>query len=767
MAIDNTDSFSGPYLTNGVTTVFPFSFTALTASDVEVMLRAADGTESAASGFVVSIDPAGGGSVTFAAAPAAGSELFVMLEPEFTQPIAFENGSAWLAEPVNEVADRGAQRDIWLRERVGRAVSVPFGEEAQVLPPAAQRANKFQGYDALGRPISMPGTGADEGLREALADPDIGGLLLATPDGRTGKDVFNLLFQADVTLAQFTAAAQAREWAVGNAVFVPLWGGSRWTVRAEVILQNHFGGDPLQSSKVDFDDELHVQVPLAGGGTGVLECDDGSIQGFVSKEVTRLYNEQFARFARKISLETVASINCFGDSITYGQTNPALVGGDQVDTGFGDGSKHAWTQIAGPWPAALLAHCSNVFGADKVAIVNRGYSGDRVGSAYKRHRFAAGSTISFIAYGTNDTLFGSNNGVNPERLFDEDNYPDFLFAKFTPALRKFVYREVLKGSLPILCSPYVFNSLAGYDGTPQAAGKIAASFRMAIKAVADEIGAGFLDWSEIVNGRDLASMTHDGIHPSETGHNTIAAQTVAMLIGGGWRYATRLKGRTLINGLPHFSNVNAPAASGASDFPLIANSNTLGKPFTTAADGADAVLDGQYYYFAFYSEIDEIALLPVGFLTNTGTLTIAADFGAAQGKAILNTRRGAALGDLITLDATDSYTNATGVSVIINHPASAPISPIVFQGRGWHVFSVRAQTSAFVMSGIAADPDWAKIGAAVADAAAATYAAPSGGVTQDAEARAAIAQLAADNASIRTAINTLLSRQRDRADILQ
>lgn len=51
-------------------------------------------------------------------------------------------------------------------------------------------------------------------------------------------------------------------------------------------------------------------------------------------------------------------------------------------------------------------------------------------------------------------------------------------------------------------------------------------------------------------------------------------------------------------------------------------------------------------------------------------------------------------------------------------------------------------------------------GAAVADAAAATYVAPSGGTTIDAEARTAIAQIAADVASLRTSNNAHLARQR-------
>lgn len=174
MAVETTNALSGPFLPNGATVSFPFTFTAPSADEVEVMLRAADGTETMAVGYTVNLNPAGGGSVVFDVAPAAGPQLFVLLEPRFTQQVQFENGSGWLAEPVNEVADRSAARDQVLRRDIGRSLRMPLGEDPGQLPSKAQLANKFIGGDAMGEILALSGTGNDPDFREDAADPAVG-----------------------------------------------------------------------------------------------------------------------------------------------------------------------------------------------------------------------------------------------------------------------------------------------------------------------------------------------------------------------------------------------------------------------------------------------------------------------------------------------------------------------------------------------------------------------------------------------------------------
>lgn len=152
MAVSTTNGFDGPYTANGVTTSFPFTFTAPSTSEVAVLLRDADGVETLVSPSVysVTLGSVSGGSVVFSTAPATGCSILPYLNPEFTQEIAFEDGSAWRATPVNEQADRSAARDQALKRDLGRSLMVPLDETVLPIPSAALRANKALFFDALG-----------------------------------------------------------------------------------------------------------------------------------------------------------------------------------------------------------------------------------------------------------------------------------------------------------------------------------------------------------------------------------------------------------------------------------------------------------------------------------------------------------------------------------------------------------------------------------------------------------------------------------------
>lgn len=169
MAVETDNAFSGPFIPNGATTTFPFTFTAPSAAEVAVMLRNADGTESYPTDFAVNLTPGGGGSVVFAVAPAAGPQLFILLDPFFTQSIQFENGSGWLAEPVNEVADRSASRDQVLRRDLLRGVRMPLGYDGGQLPAPADLIGRFLSMDVNGDWYGASGTGADGALRYDLS----------------------------------------------------------------------------------------------------------------------------------------------------------------------------------------------------------------------------------------------------------------------------------------------------------------------------------------------------------------------------------------------------------------------------------------------------------------------------------------------------------------------------------------------------------------------------------------------------------------------
>jgi len=156
MAVATTNAFSGPFTANGVTTIFPFTFTVLSGADVTVTLRDADGVETTVSANDYSVtltgDGPSAGSVTFDVAPAIGNTVWLYLDPAFTQETEFVDGHPFLAGAVNNANDRAALRDQVLRRDVDRALLVPIGEAGVALPTAAERADKALFFDAVGDP---------------------------------------------------------------------------------------------------------------------------------------------------------------------------------------------------------------------------------------------------------------------------------------------------------------------------------------------------------------------------------------------------------------------------------------------------------------------------------------------------------------------------------------------------------------------------------------------------------------------------------------
>lgn len=160
MAVESTATTTGPLPADGSATVFDFTFKAASADEVGALAYDDDGAEVSLPGFTVTLSDSGG-SVTFDTAPATSS-LYLYSNPDFRQQIEFEQGSRWLASPVNEANDRAALRDLWLRDRVDL-----IAPDAMVSPEG--RAGKFLAWDADGNPVTSAGTGADTGLRTDLA----------------------------------------------------------------------------------------------------------------------------------------------------------------------------------------------------------------------------------------------------------------------------------------------------------------------------------------------------------------------------------------------------------------------------------------------------------------------------------------------------------------------------------------------------------------------------------------------------------------------
>lgn len=170
MPVSSENSIAGPYSPNGETTSFAFEFKAASAG--EVIAVDGDGNIISTALYSVTLDADEGGTLTFGAAPQASAYpvLYVVSEPELTQPSDFDNtGPSFNPAALTRALDRAAIRDNKLKRDIDRSVKLPFGEESVTFPAVADRANRFLSFLPNGDPLMSSGTGADAGLRPDLA----------------------------------------------------------------------------------------------------------------------------------------------------------------------------------------------------------------------------------------------------------------------------------------------------------------------------------------------------------------------------------------------------------------------------------------------------------------------------------------------------------------------------------------------------------------------------------------------------------------------
>lgn len=146
MTVEATNTQDGPFLPNGVTTSFPFTFKAITADEVAVVLYDEDGEETTPGTFDATVDPDGGGTVVFDEAPADGLALYIYSDPDYEQTAAFANQLAFLPTVLNNAFDRDVVRSLANRAMINRALLMPIGDDGFTFPGATERANANLGF---------------------------------------------------------------------------------------------------------------------------------------------------------------------------------------------------------------------------------------------------------------------------------------------------------------------------------------------------------------------------------------------------------------------------------------------------------------------------------------------------------------------------------------------------------------------------------------------------------------------------------------------
>lgn len=153
MTISSTTS-RWAYTGDGVTTAFAYTNRIFAASDLKVYLA---GVFQAAGYSLSGVDAATGGSVTFAAAPAAGVSVVLARQVPATQETDYQPNDPFPAETHERALDRLTVLVQQLETRAARALALAEADPAAMLPAlpvAAARAGRVLAFDATGTPIA-------------------------------------------------------------------------------------------------------------------------------------------------------------------------------------------------------------------------------------------------------------------------------------------------------------------------------------------------------------------------------------------------------------------------------------------------------------------------------------------------------------------------------------------------------------------------------------------------------------------------------------
>ena len=146
-------SYSG----NGTQTVFPYTFKINAEADIQVIIRASNGTETVktlTTDYSVSgVGSASGGNVTMVTAPSATETIVIRRETTQTQTVDLVENDPFTAETVEGAFDKSVAIAQELQEEVDRSIKLSRTNtmtSTEFTVDAATRANKILAFDANG-----------------------------------------------------------------------------------------------------------------------------------------------------------------------------------------------------------------------------------------------------------------------------------------------------------------------------------------------------------------------------------------------------------------------------------------------------------------------------------------------------------------------------------------------------------------------------------------------------------------------------------------
>lgn len=265
MTISSENRRAGPFVGNGVTTSFPFTFKVFATTDIVATLTViADGDESTlvlSTDYTVSLNADQnanpGGTVEYnpLGTPMASThKLTITSAVQQLQTLDLTNGGGFFPQSITNALDRAIILIQQLALTVGRGLQVSVSDDVPaVLPNAVARALKFLSFDVNGDPTVS--AGVSDTPVSLVMQPVVSAATLAT--ARTEMGV----------IADAAGAVTAKHLAASAHGYAMVNGTLSVSVAANAVtfaIKTDSGGDPSAS------DPVLIAFPNATGGADVL-----------------------------------------------------------------------------------------------------------------------------------------------------------------------------------------------------------------------------------------------------------------------------------------------------------------------------------------------------------------------------------------------------------------------------------------------------------------------------------------------------------------
>ena len=340
-------------------------------------------------------------------------------------------------------------------------------------------------------------------------------------------------------------------------------------------------------------DEINAQLlQMKRQGIVLLDGINGELEegSCVSSDFIRnLQNINMSKFVQKIrNTDSGVTINCFGDSITYGYDNHSEDKRPPIN-----GSIDYRASVTYP---EKLSECLNIIYKGKVGVNNVGFPGMTTVTGYEKTKNVETVDCTIMMYGINNVVVPTD--------YQND------IKTFIEYYEQMIVRQILRGSFVILLTPT--NMRDNGTQTIDSLGK-------SLYKLAEKYGITLLNTQEFMTGYDFNKIYSDDVHYNGVGYGILGSRIASVILSTSLQRKFDIGANDCLLTNPNLDNCvynNFQIIGASSDLPL--------------SSWQLLVKEGGYCTYSFYATTDNLIVCPNFYSFPEREVKMMLDFGVEQ-----------------------------------------------------------------------------------------------------------------------------------------